>query len=273
MPLLPSIIIALSCPSEPVLSRLQRYSVTKTGETLTTIAQIYNLSPQTLERFNPNLGEKVLPINTTVTIPPVNGMPIQAPEGSSWQDLSNYYGIRADVLFELNGCQKKPSVVFIPSFSNQTLPVKPKVSNYTGFSGYPLPKIAKIGLSYGWQNKKFAQKDQGKFFQSGIDLLADFNSPVLAVDNGTVVYAGVEKGYGKLIIINYNGVLQSRYAQLNQIKVKIGSSVKAGQVIATVGVSGDPDITPTHLHFEVRLKQPVGWISQDPMLYLVQKTQ
>jgi len=267
----PILLIALSCPSEPILSHVQQYIVNKSGETLTTISRIFHLSPQTLELFNPKLGEQALPINTSVSIPPLNGMPVRAPVGSSWQDLSGYYGIRADVLFELNGCQKNPSLVFIPALSDQPKPPNSRISNFSGFSGYPLPTIAKIGLSYGWQDRTSDPGVEGRFFHSGIDLLANFNTPVKAVEGGTVIYAGMEKGYGNLVIVNHSQELQTRYAQLNKIKVKIGAKVKSGQVLGTVGRSGVPDIVATHLHFEVRIRQPIGWISQDPMLYLVQK--
>ena len=257
---------AQNCPNTPVLSRLQLHT-SLAGETVASLAQTYNLSPQTIIKFNPNLNTQVLLPGTVVVIPPLNGMSIQAPPGATWQDLSSAYGIRADVLFELNGCQKKPNVVFIPGiFTNTSTPAKK--SNYTGLSGYPLPQVAKVGLSYGWQQKVAANKEVSSFFHSGIDLLAPLNTPVLAAENGTIVVAGIEGSYGNLVIITHNGGLQTRYAHLNTITVAVGAQVKAGQVIGTVGRTGEPDLTVPHLHFEVRLKRAVGWVSQDPLLHL-----
>jgi murein DD-endopeptidase MepM/ murein hydrolase activator NlpD len=234
---------------------------------LETIANSHRLSLLTLQRFNPKLSNSLLPVGTLVIIPPINGLVIQAPPGSRWQDLASSYGLRSDVLFELNGCPKKPSLVFIPGILPESK--TPKVrKDYLGFPGYPLPTIAPVGLTYGWQ-----EKGSSKFFHSGVDLLAKFNTPVIAVDQGTVVYTGQEGGYGNLVIINHAGNLQTRYAQLNEIRVKIGTKVKTGQVIGTVGRSGQPDISAIHLHFEVRSKEPVGWISQDPLLHLPKSTQ
>jgi len=257
----------VNCPQISVLTKLLNYT-SQLGDTLASIANNYNLVPQTLEQFNPQLKDQILPQGTVVIVPPLNGKPIKAPPGSTWQNLSSAYGIRADVLFELNGCPKTPSTVFIPGvFTDQAN--TNKKNNYNGLSGYPLPRLAKVGLSYGWQKKVSPGKQVTTFFHSGVDLLAPLNTKVLAAESGIVVLAGREGSYGNLIIINHNGGLQTRYTQLNEIKVRIGTQVMVGQVIGTVGRTGEPDIPAPHLHFEVRYKQPVGWVSQDPLLHLI----
>jgi murein DD-endopeptidase MepM/ murein hydrolase activator NlpD len=73
-----------------------------------------------------------------------------------------------------------------------------------------------------------------------------------------------------LIIINHEGGRQTRYAHLSQVKVKVEEQVKAGDVIGQVGKTGNPDLVEPHLHFEVRLQTPQGWITQDPLLNLPQ---
>ena len=263
---------AQDCPSSPVLNRLTQYHTISSGESLGTIANSKQISIQTLIQFNPQLGGGTLPKGTLVVIPPMNGMTIHPQSGATWHDIATSYGLRADVLFELNGCQKNPSIVFIPGiFGEQPTP---KISNnYNGFPAYPLPKLAKVGLPYGWQKKMSSHNQVIDFFHSGVALLADFNTPVMAVDDGIVVFAAEEGNYGKLIIINHDQNLQTRYAQLNTIKVKVGNRVKAGQIIGSVGHSGEPDIALPHLSFEVRYKRPVGWVSQDPLLLLIKTSQ
>jgi murein DD-endopeptidase MepM/ murein hydrolase activator NlpD len=249
------------CP-QPVLSRLQRHRIIP-GETVASIASQYNLIPETILGLNPELKGGTLSVGQEILIPPFNGIVITAPNGATWKDLQDAYGVQADVLFEINGCQSTPKVVFIPGVDWTRSGQNNR--NYTGLASYPLPFIAEIGLSYGWQKNP---TNQQRLFHSGIDLLAPVGTPVLAADTGNVVYVGQEGAYGYLIVINHAGNRQTRYGHLSQITVKIGQNVAAGTTIGAVGTSGQPDLSTPHLHFEVRYKLPVGWIAQDPGIHL-----
>lgn len=165
--------------------------------------------------------------------------------------------------FEVKGSQQQPRQVFIPGV-NQLLADRQRVENYTGLSGYPLPSLATIALSYGWHQGADGQTT----FHSGIDLLADPETPVLAVDTGIIAFAGQQGNYGNLVVINHQGGRQTRYAHLSRIAVREGQQVKVGTTLGTVGSTGSPDINPSHLHFEVRFNSPSGWVAQDPELHL-----
>lgn len=247
------------CPP-PVLSRLTRHKVAA-GETLDSIAKQYNLVPATLVSLNPSLKRGSPPVGREILIPPFNGIRVQAPGGSRWQDVATAYGIRVDVLYELNGCQAQPKVVFVPgvNFSPQGRRI---VDNYTGFSGYPLPAEASVALSYGWHSNPSTGESR---FHSGIDLLANPGTPVLAVAPGTVAFAGPQANYGNLVIVNHQGGRQTRYAHLADVNVSIGQTVKQGEILGTVGATGRPDTEKSHLHFEVRYSSPQGWVAQDPV--------
>jgi murein DD-endopeptidase MepM/ murein hydrolase activator NlpD len=249
--------------STPVLGRLKSHQIAP-GETLETIAQTYNLLPESIISVNPSLQAGQLTIGQEILIPPFNGIRVEVPPGGTWKDLEAAYGIRADVLFEVNGCQTTPTVVFIPgvSWSGEQFNSQ---NQYTGLSGYPLPTVAKVGLSFGWQINSQTQENT---FHSGIDLLAEVGTQVLAVEGGVVVFAGVEGNYGNLIIINHPQGQQTRYAQLQNIQVEVGQEVNTGDIIGTVGVTGLPDIPQPHLHFEVRYNTPVGWVAQEPKIHL-----
>jgi lipoprotein NlpD len=96
----------------------------------------------------------------------------------------------------------------------------------------------------------------------GIDLSGKLGEPVLAAASGRVVYAGSGlSGYGKLLIIKHNDTFLSAYAHNDEISVKEGDSVKAGQRIADMGSSGTDRVK---LHFEIRSEgSPV-----DPLKFL-----
>jgi murein DD-endopeptidase MepM/ murein hydrolase activator NlpD len=254
------------CPS-PLLSRLKRHRISP-GETIASIAQQYNLLPITLTRLNPVLQKGSAPPGKEIVIPPLNGIRVEVPNGATWRDLESAYGVRADILFEVNGCQKIAKFVFIPGVTWGPPGVARK-DDYTGLSGYPLPSLAKIGLSYGWHTNP---GDQQSFFHSGIDLLAEPGTPVLAAEEGTVAFTGQEGSYGNLAVISHSGGRQTRYAHLSKIQVRIGQQVKTGDVIGAVGVTGRPDLKVPHLHFEVRYKLSVGWVAQDPALHFKVKS-
>lgn len=247
-----------SCPP-PVLSRLTRHKIVA-GETLKSIAKRYKLTPDTLVALNPILKERSLPVGKELLIPPINGIRVQVPAGSRWEDIAATYGVRADILYELNGCQAKPRQVFVPGV-NWSATRSWTGETYTGFNGYPLPAVASVALSYGWhQDPKTGQPR----FHSGIDLLATPGTPVLSVEAGTVAYAGEQGGYGNLVVVNHQGGRQTRYAHLKEVLVKTGQKVKLGEELGTVGSTGRPDTTREHLHFEVRYYSSQGWVAQDP---------
>lgn len=250
------------CPPE-VFSRLTRHTIAA-GETLESIANRYKLITETLVALNPILKKRSLPVGKEILIPPFNGIRVQIPEGSSWEDVATVYGVRADVLYELNGCQPKPRQVFVPGV-NWSLIRRQPGKTYTGFNGYPLPATASVALSYGWyQDPKTGQPK----FHSGIDLLASLGTPVLSVEAGTVAYAGEQEGYGNLVVVNHQGGWQTRYAHLKEVLVRTGQQVKLGDKLGTVGSTGRPDTNKPHLHFEVRYNSSQGWVAQDPELNL-----
>jgi murein DD-endopeptidase MepM/ murein hydrolase activator NlpD len=261
------------CPT-PVLSRLTRHRI-QPNETIASIAQQYDLIPATLLGFNPVLRNGSLPVGTEIVIPPYNGIRADVPAGSSWRDVARSYNVRADVLFEVNGCQDSPSVVFVPGVNWSPQPAavtasasatntQPASAQSKLLSHYPLPATATILRGYGWQLDEAIGR---VVFNSGVDLEAQPGTAVLATGAGTIAFAGEQEGYGKLVVINHSQGLQTRYAQLDTLSVRVGQQVQAGDRVGTVGAGGTTGATPK-LHFEVRSNSDLGWVAQDPGTYL-----
>lgn len=83
-----------------------------------------------------------------------------------------------------------------------------------------------------------------------IDYAAAQGTPIKAVGDGKVTFAGWSKaGYGNLVSIRHNSTYSTNYAHQSKILVKVGQSVKQGQVIGKVGSTGLS--TGPHLHFEI----------------------
>ena len=95
---------------------------------------------------------------------------------------------------------------------------------------------------------RFGRK--GRELHDGIDLAAPLGTPIKAAQSGMVIYAGEQKGYGLIAIIEHPNGLTTLYAHSRELRVRTGQKVHEGQVIATVGESGRT--TGPHLHFEVR---------------------
>ncbi|NLD05970.1 MAG: M23 family metallopeptidase [Synergistaceae bacterium] len=110
-------------------------------------------------------------------------------------------------------------------------------------------------------------RSKGKRKHLGIDIVAPKETPIYAVLDGVVevVSNGGKgfRGYGRVMIINHSGQLWTLYSHCSTMKVKVGQSVKQGDIIATVGRTGRA--TTNHLHFEVRNAKGTAL---DPMKYL-----
>jgi len=88
-----------------------------------------------------------------------------------------------------------------------------------------------------------------KRFHSGTDYAASKGIPIYSISDGTVIRAGITRGYGNYIVIEHGNGLKSAYAHMSTMNVKNGDKVKKGDKIGGVGMTGSA--TGNHLHFEV----------------------
>ena len=112
----------------------------------------------------------------------------------------------------------------------------------------------------------FAANRRGNRLHEGIDLFAQIGSAVKAARSGRVIKAGGNKGMGNYIMIRHPANTITIYGHLSRIYVTGGEFVRQGQLIGSVGKTGNanyPNIQP-HLHFEVRK----NGVPQDPLQYL-----
>jgi murein DD-endopeptidase MepM/ murein hydrolase activator NlpD len=258
------------CPQQPALERFQSYQV-KAGDTLAKIAQRSGLLGTTLMGANPSIRSgRVIP-GQTLKIPPYNGIVVSVPTGQTLKSVAAIYRVKPDLLFEVNGCQTAPRVVFVPGINWSPngastgataavtpLPTQPigKVAANLRQDHYPLNKPADVRRSYGWQGKEKI------VFSSGVDLAATPGTYALAVADGTVAFAGPRKPWGRMVVVNHVQGRQTRYGYLDKIKVKTGQIVQRGQILGAIAP------TPAALRFEMRYRSNLGWVAQDPLPYL-----
>jgi murein DD-endopeptidase MepM/ murein hydrolase activator NlpD len=94
----------------------------------------------------------------------------------------------------------------------------------------------------------------------GVDYAAPTGTPVRTIADGVVEFAGVQRGYGNVIIIRHRSNQTTLFAHLSRIGVRQGQKVDQGDWIGAVGSTGAS--TGPHLHFEFR----DNGVHQDPLV-------
>lgn len=97
---------------------------------------------------------------------------------------------------------------------------------------------------------------------TGVDLDGVSNQRISATADGTVTFAGRQRGYGNIVIIRHDFGLETRYAHLRSISVQVGQRVSRGERVGGMGNTGQS--TGVHLHYEIR----VGDRPINPMTYI-----
>ena len=85
----------------------------------------------------------------------------------------------------------------------------------------------------------------------GVDYAATTGTPVRSVGDGVVEFAGVQTGFGNVVMLRHANHVETVYAHLSRINVKLGQNISQGQNIGLVGATGWA--TGPHLHFEFRI--------------------
>jgi murein DD-endopeptidase MepM/ murein hydrolase activator NlpD len=92
---------------------------------------------------------------------------------------------------------------------------------------------------------------QGGLYNEGVNIAAPEGTPVMAAEDGTVVYSGNElRGYGNLVLVKHPNGYITTYAHNSKNAVRKGDRVRKGQTVALVGKSGH--VSSPQLHFSIR---------------------
>jgi murein DD-endopeptidase MepM/ murein hydrolase activator NlpD len=111
----------------------------------------------------------------------------------------------------------------------------------------PLKDYYYISSSYGVRRDPFTK---ARALHGGLDMASHWKTPIYATAPGTVVKAGWNGAYGRMVEIDHGNGFKTRYGHTQTILVKKGQHIAKGERIALMGNSGRS--TGTHLHYEVR---------------------
>ena len=119
------------------------------------------------------------------------------------------------------------------------------ISNINGIKIATLPVSGTISSRYG------AVSSIRSSSHTGLDIAASIGTPIKVVADGTVTSATYSGSYGYLVKVDHGNGVETWYAHTSKMYVTAGQDVKAGDVIAAVGNTGNS--TGPHLHLEVRI--------------------
>jgi len=232
--------------------------VVREGDTLSTIAKMFNVTTNTIVWSNDIKGNKVSPGDRLVILP-VSGVRHTVKRGDTLSTIAKSYKGDVEEIAQFNdlpvdaklavgdtviipdgemlGSHSATSKTVSPT-STKTLQKYLSAPKYDGY--YIRPLIGGI-------------KTQGVHGNNGVDIAAAFGTPILASASGEVIVAkgsGWNGGYGSYVVIRHGNGTQTLYAHLSGVQVSVGETVYQGQTIGNMGSTGKS--TGTHLHFEVR---------------------
>lgn len=98
-------------------------------------------------------------------------------------------------------------------------------------------------------------------YHTGLDIGSSVGTPIAAAARGTVAFSGRKSAYGNLITIDHGNGVVTYYAHCNSLYKSVGEVVEQGDIIASVGMTGNT--TGPHLHLEVR----VNGVAYNPIDY------
>lgn len=139
----------------------------------------------------------------------------------------------------------------------QSLLLDAKIESNLKPTGMPVPGY--ISSYFGVRADPF---DGRSARHTGLDIATPRGTPVHAVAEGMVTFAGVRRGYGNVVEIDHGNGYMTRYAHNSKLDVRPGQHVQVGTVIANAGSTGRS--TGSHVHFEVwydgRVVNPLAFV-------------
>ena len=119
------------------------------------------------------------------------------------------------------------------------------ISKVEGIKISKLPVTGIISSRYGESSRL------RRSTHTGLDIATSNGTPISVVADGTVTCAEYSGAYGNLVKVSHGNGVETWYAHTSKMYVKVGQEVKAGDIIAAVGSTGNS--TGSHLHFEIRI--------------------
>ena len=267
--------------------------IVSSGDTISSVAHMFNVSVNTILWANGLTGKSVLQTGQTLVILPISGINYIVKKGDTLKGIAKKYGgdhptdTLADILsyndVTIDSQLTIGQAIIIPSAemsttdTSQIQPRKnltgidsrslsndePLLDNIKNWPTYPSCNYATVGCYYlrPIQGGHISQKLHG---HNAVDLAAPVGTPIVASADGTVIISritgGWNGGYGNFVVVSHSNGTQTLYAHMSPKAAGIvyaGEHVNQGQLIGYIGMTGHT--TGPHIHFEIRGAQNMFW--------------
>ena len=226
-----------------------------TGDTLASISKKYKVTKKELIKFNKIKYPYILKPGKLIKIPVAKRYKIK--KGDTLYKIARCSSINiSDIKNKNTNINEKKlivgSIINLPYYSlvkckqkNQKIAKKENIKKKSTKSKeiFIWPVQGNIITYFG--------KQKGGRKNDGINIISVKGNPVRAAMSGKVIYRGNELlAWGNLIIIKHKNNWTTAYAHLDKLLVRKGEIIKTGEIIASVGATGN--VNKSQLHFQVR---------------------
>ena len=263
---------------KPKVGTISTY-VVRDGDTLSSIAKLFSVTPGTILSANDLSSGSKLQVGEKLVILPITGIDYTVKKGDTLASIAKRYGGDVAEIASYNGVDDTSLVVGatiiipngeVPALSSGT--TKSTSSAGTGskskgvigpssiFANNPAEPAHNVGApgtlaqtSYYIAPLAHYVKTQGIHGYNAVDLAAPTGTPIRAAADGDVVVArsgGWNGGYGSYVVISHSNGSQTLYAHMSKVATYDGAQVQQGDIIGYVGQTGEA--TGPHVHFEIR---------------------
>jgi len=251
----------------------QEYIV-QPGDTLGSLAEKFGVSINTILWENNLSTKSTVRPGDKLTILPTTGIKHTVKKNQTLDQIARLYGVDKNQILTYNDIDNEGSLrvgqeILIPGGKKlPTAPIYQQPSTPQGpgiYNGTKPANVMPSGTRMQWPTSGHRITQYYGWRHTGLDIDGDYSSPLYAAEAGTVIKAetdGWNGGYGRMVIIDHGGGIQTLYGHMNKLFVKVGDKVNRGQTIGMMGTTGRS--TGTHLHFEVR----VGGRRLNPLSYI-----
>ena len=252
----------------------------ETGDSLFSIADAFNLKPETLLWGNYIIlkdDPHVLRPGQVLHVLPTDGTYYQWDDGDNLGSVADFFGVEPGEILEYPGNRFDLGVatadleidpgtwLIVPGGQRETQDWGPPAISrdnpasaaYYGAGHCGTVYTGAVGTGTFVKPTSTGYVGAGGYtfnppVHNGLDYSGSAGDPIFAVDSGVVVYSGwSDYGYGNLVVIDHGNGWVSAYAHLNDVYVYCGQSVFQGATIGPMGSTGNS--TGPHLHFELSI--------------------
>lgn len=253
--------------------------VVRDGDTVESIARLFNVKPSTILWANDLKPGTVLSVGQNLTILPVTGVRYTTRPGDTLQsiakkfdadptDIASYNGLDSGALaanvaiIVPNGEIGEPVAIPSPATTppvTTIIPTTPKAPRAPKEPTIyePAHDVGPVGTiaqdQYYIAPLAHYIKTQGIHGYNAVDLAAPIGTPIMASAAGEVIVAkagGWNGGYGSYVVIQHDNGSETLYGHMSKVSAYDGEEVTQGQLIGYVGETGRA--TGPHVHFEIR---------------------